>query len=733
MLSTARPVHAGVGRMTRADADPPVGSRVVRKLVRLVLIVLLGSAVLAAAVIALPLAARGLYRHATSSTAAPLAPLTSATEEGSTVYASDGSVLAVLRASVTRVPVPITSVPKVLIHAVLDTEDERFYEHGGIDVPSTLRALLSDSAGNSLQGGSTITQQLVKQVYLTSQRKLSRKIREAVIANRLQQKYTKSQILDAYLNTVYLGNSAYGVEAAAQAYWNESVRQLTLPQAAMLAGLIQDPTGYDPVTDPTGARTRRTEVLGRMLHYHDITTAQYDRANASPLPTSVTLTPAGLSGIDGYYVAQVESQLLGPDSPLGTTPAERYAALFEGGLQIYTNLNPAQQAAAESAVQSDTPANSSGYQEALVSIDPPTGDVTALIAGQDYTKEQFDVVTQGRRQPGSGFKIFTLLTALENGDNIFDPVDGTSPCAIPFPGNDSLLQNPAHNDEGDGASGVTTIEEATAQSLNCAYLRMAHQVGLPAVLATAEKLGIPASELTPYADDPSVVIGSAGVSQLQMADAYATLADNGVYHAPQFINKVVDRTGATIYAEPTSGAQVIPTDVVGEADAAFEAVVQNGTGTAAQVYGREVAGKTGTNSGPTDAWFNGFTPQLETTVWMGYPPADSVQLIVDGAQVYGGTYPARTVHDFLAAALANEPAEDFPPVDYSSLPPTQAVPEVTGSLPYAATQPTYVPSYPSYSYPTSTYPPVTSAVTTPVTTPPTSPPSTGRKKKGRSG
>jgi membrane peptidoglycan carboxypeptidase len=408
----------------------------VGKLLRLVVLVAVTSLLVAGVVVTVPTVVRAVYRHGSTTVADALPPLTSSYSEGSTVYASDGkTVLAVLRASKTQLPVKLDHVAPILIHAVLDTEDERFYEHGGIDLPSTIRALLSDSAGNNLQGGSTITQQLVKQVYLTPQRKLSRKIREAVIANRLEKLYTKNQILDAYLNTIYLGSGAYGVEAAAKAYWSETAAQLTLPQAALLAGLIQAPSGYDPIADPAAARARRTQVLGRMLHYKTIDRAQYRRANAAALPTTVTIKPVEISGPNGYYVAQVENQLLGPNSPLGATVDERRQVLFEGGLKIYTNLNLGAEAQAQAAVATETPVNSQGYVENLVSIDPSTGDVTALVAGPDYAVNSFDVVTQGHRQPGSGFKIFTLLAALQAGDSILDPVDGTAPCAIPIPGN----------------------------------------------------------------------------------------------------------------------------------------------------------------------------------------------------------------------------------------------------------------------------------------------------------
>ncbi len=706
-----------------------------RKLLRLVLLLGITGVLVAGVVVTIPTVVRDIYRHGSTTVAAVLPPLTSTFADGSTVYAADGTtVLAVLRASKTQLPVQLSAVAPILIHAVLDTEDERFYQHGGIDLPSTIRALLSDSAGNSLQGGSTITQQLVKQVYLTPQRKLSRKIREAVIADRLEKLYTKNQILDAYLNTIYLGSGAYGVEAAAEAYWSEKASQVTIPQAALLAGLIQAPSGYDPVTNPAAARARRTEVLGRMLHYHTIDRAQYDSANATALPTTGAITPAPLSGPYGYYVAQVESQLLGPGSPLGATRDERSQVLFEGGLSIYTNLDLPAEAEAQRAVAAETPYNTGGYVENLVSIDPSSGNVTTLVAGPDYATNQFDVVTEGHRQPGSGFKIFTLLAALQAGDNVLDPVDGKSPCAIPFPGNDGYLLKPATNDEGDAGAGETNILGATADSLNCAYLRIAHQIGIPAVIAMAEKLGLPRSEIGGYAETPSMVLGAIPVEPLQMAAAYATLAAGGVYHAPQFLNRVVDRTGTTIYQESTKGTTVLSPTVVAEADVAFQAVVEGGTGTAARIYGREVAGKTGTTSGPTDAWFNGYTPQLETTVWMGNPTTNS-QLVIDGVGVYGGTYPARTVQAFMAADLVGQPVETFPLVDYADLPRIAAVPEASAYNPYSTTIPTYRYSSPPTgstvpgSPPTAPTAPTSPVVTSPAGTSATTSPAKSRRHR----
>jgi penicillin-binding protein 1A len=553
---------------------------------------------------------------------------------------------------------------------VLDTEDHRFFIHGGFDIPSIARALAADSSGSGLQGGSTIAQQLVKQTYLTSERKLSRKIKEAVLADRLERKYSKDQILEAYLNTIYLGNGAYGVEAAANTYFGVHASQLTLAQAATLAGLIQNPSGYDPILQPAASRERRAQVLDRMRHYDDITATQEASANATPLPNAVVLPPVQSDPVSDYYVGEVVSQLLGPGSPLGGSYDQRYQAVFEGGLQIFTNLDPTIQAAAESAASHDTPANNRGFQQAMVAIDPSTGKVRAMVGGPNFNQDHYDVITQGTRQPGSGFKIFTLLAALAKGYSIFDTLDGQSPCAIDFPTDHDLVNHPAHNDEGDAGTGVLNLQQATALSVNCAYIRLAHEVGLGNIIAMAHSLGI-TSELPPY---PSIVIGSVAVHPIELAAAYAAVADNGVYHKPTFIDHVVDRSGADIYNGADPGHRVLPDQIAEEATVAFQSVVQSGTGTAASLGARPAAGKTGTTDNAVDAWFNGFTPQLEATVWMGNGHAEVPMTDVGGVpQVYGGTFPASTWHDFMSAALANQPVVGFTPPDFSQLPPPVCV------------------------------------------------------------
>jgi penicillin-binding protein 1A len=613
----------------------------------------------------------GLLHDTASAVEMPLPPLGSTIQEGSTVFAADGkTVLSVLSGPEFRVPVALSRVSKVAVKAVLDTEDHRFYIHGGFDIPSTIRALAADSsAGGGLQGGSTITQQLVKQLYLTSQRTITRKIKEAVIADRLERRYTKDEILDAYLNTIYFGNGAYGIEAAAHLYFGVHASALDLPDSALLAGMIQDPAGYDPILQPEAARDRRTTVLAHMEHYGDITSAQDAAADRMPLPTTLIRPPTAGDHITNYYVEQVKNQLLADGSPLGSTYQQRYQALFEGGLKIYTNLDPNLQSLAETTIARDTPPNSRGFQEAMVVIDPASGRVRAMVGGTGVNYSDYDVVTDGQRQPGSGFKIFTLLAALERGYSIYDTLDGDSPCAIRFPGDADLVAHPAKNDEGPGG-GIMTLLDATARSVNCAYIRLGHEVGLENIISMARRLGVTAA-LNPY---PSMIIGSIPVRPIEMASAYATLADDGVYHAPSFVDRVIDRSGSTIYAAKVTAKRVLAPEIAREATAAFQQVVQGGTGTAAQLGGRPVAGKTGTTDSNADAWFNGYTPQLEATVWMGNVSADVPMLDVGGVPaVYGGTFPAITWRDFMASALADQPVLAFPPLDPALLPPPRYI------------------------------------------------------------
>jgi penicillin-binding protein 1A len=707
----------------------------VPKLLRLLLIALVGGVCLAVGVAGLAFPVNAMINGATSSIPNPLLDIFKQQAEVSTVYAADGSVLAVLSAAINRTPVTLDQVPDVLIDAVVDTEDSRFYTHGGIDVKSTVRALASDvKSGATVQGASTITQQLVKTVLNTPEKTLSRKVKDAVIAQRLEQRYTKNQILEAYLNAIYFGNGAYGVQAAAQTYFNENVEQVTTVQAALLAGMIRDPEGYDPILNPNDSRARRNFVLQRMVIQGDIPQAEATTLSAEPIPTAITVPKGAATTSEDYYVEQVKQILLNQSSTLGNTYSERYNELFEGGLKIYTNLDPRLQSDADHAVASDFPAYDAnhGFGLALASIDPSNGDVRAIVGGPGFNKLQYDLATQNNpgRQPGSGFKLFTLLAAYEAGDNPNDTVDGSQPCAVPFGNDISLLKSPIHNDANE-SYGVISVTTALANSVNCAFIRIAATIGLQKVADMAHRLGL--SENFPL--HPSMVIGSEETSVLEMANAYATVADDGVYHAPTFINHIVDSTGDTIFTESTAGKRVLAPQIAREAIQTMRAVVEYGTGVAANLPNREVAGKTGTTESNTDAWFNGITPQLTTSVWMGdingrLPMVYPNTLVAE----FGADTPTQVWRDYTAAALANAPAINFalptgtPPGTYIGGPPSSVFLGPTGSTLYTPsytapasggfTTPTGVPPAtappPSYSAPPPTQPTIT-------VTPPTRP------------
>jgi penicillin-binding protein 1A len=622
-------------------------------------------------VVGLAVSVTTIVRRGATSIPLPVTDINAPQSQRSIIYAADGSVLAVLHASENRSPVTINQVPSDVINAVVDVEDARFFTHGAVDLKSTVRALASNvDAGGVREGGSTITQQLVKNIFLTPKRNLDRKIKEAFIADRVEKTYSKMQILQAYLNTIYFGNGAYGVEAAAETYFNETIGQVNPAQAAFLAGIISDPVGYDPILNPEASRDRRDYALDRMAHYGHLSQQEADALKQTPLPTVLYQSQGTTDTRDDYYVEQVKQILLNQSTTLGATYSERYNALFGGGLRIYTNLDPRLQSVAETAVGKDIPANSQGFTGALASVEPATGQVRAIVGGPGFEVYQYDLATQAYRQPGSGFKLFTLLAAYEAGYGPTDTVNGASPCAVDFPTDHDLLTNPIHNDEGQ-ALGPISLTQATADSVNCAFIRLAHQVGLPAVVNMAHRLGL--SEAFPLY--PSVVIGGAnGVTVLEMADAYATLADDGVYHPPAFIDHITDSTGKTVYQSNYAGTRVLAPQISRMAVQTLSAVVQDGTGTAAALPDRPVVGKTGTTENNTNAWFNGITPQLATSVWMGDPKANTPMYDVGGITVFGGTYPARIWHDYTEAALLGQPAIPFPAPDQSAVPPSRYIP-----------------------------------------------------------
>lgn len=690
--------------------------RTVRSLARLVVVLGISGALLGALLVAISYSAGRLVNGVATSREQPLADLVTRAALPSVIYGANGQVLATLRSAQSRQPVTLDKVSPLIVSAVLDTEDHSFWVHGGVDVESIARAFLADiKAGGAVQGGSTIAEELAKIAYLSDEKTLVRKVQQAVLAERLEQKHTKAQILDAYLNTVYLGSGAYGVQAAAEEYFGTSAARVDLSQAALLAGLIQAPSGYDPIYNPSGAKLRRSEVLSRMVHYKSVTQAAASKADNAPLPTALH----GARDIPytdyGYYVSEVVNELLA-NPALGATQAEREETLFSGGLKIYTNEVPSLQSYSTQVATEDIPSALQDVVAAFAVINPSNGDVEALVGGASGKQAYFDDAVQGERQPGSGFKLFTLLAALESGYDVYDSILATSPCAIRFPGVPSQygysLQNPLHNDPGD-PNGAVTIVEATALSINCAYLRLGNVVGLQKVIDVARSLGLSDPTLNP--SNPSLVIGTEAVKPIEMAAAYAAVADGGIYHKPSFIQKVVAPGGQTIYNGESVGKRVFSEQVAAEAMVALEAVVQYGTGTAAALPNMAVAGKTGTTSNSVDAWFNGITPTLVSSVWIGNP-AGEVPMYVDGVEVYGASYPTQIWHDVMAYALQNvaytpfpSPQPDLmPPVEYIDTPALQQNDLIShGELPPPPT-----------TAPTTTAPTTTSSKTTATTATP---------------
>jgi membrane peptidoglycan carboxypeptidase len=576
----------------------------------------------------------------------------------------------------------LSDIPAVVIKAVLDAEDKNFWYHGPIDLPGIVRAAEQDVAHHGIvQGGSTITQQLVKNQVLTPKRTFTRKITEVIDSYRLFNKMSRSQILLDYLNTVYFGEGAYGVQAAAGVYFGTTVENLDAGQAAYLAGLIRDPAlGYP--ANAQAAEARRNEVIDAMVADHNlspsITPAQAVFYKAEPVPTQVhppaqqTYSP---------FVTEVVQYLLG-DPALGATQALRYNELFKGGLQIYSTFNPALQADANQAVAKILPNTQGKFTAALVAMNPTNGYVEALVPGNPASNQGYDVATGyggSGRQPGSSYKGIVMAAALENGFSPNDYVDGTSPCVfnMPYP------QKPYVANNAEPGYGTITIQQALTDSVNCAFIRIGLAVGDARIASQAKAMGIndplginpslPGSPTTPILPVPSIAIGSEVATPLEIASVYATIDDGGVYHTPVFVRKVYTSklAGHQLLVDNTAlkGRQVEPTIDAEIETQMLEQVIEYGTGTAAQLPGRPAAGKTGTTDSLVDAWFTGYTPQLVASVWMGDPLGEVPMYDVGGVDVYGGTYPAEIWRQFMMSALSGQPVIPFRTVPSGEIPP----------------------------------------------------------------
>jgi penicillin-binding protein 1A len=557
-------------------------------------------------------------------------------EQNGYIYDSTGKrVLAVLRGSEARVLVDSAEIAPVMKQAIVAIEDQRFFEHRGVDIHGIMRAVWQDVRNKKVvQGGSTITQQFVKNTYVRSSRTISRKLKEAALAWQLEQVWPKDRILTAYLNTIYFGNGAYGIEQAARVYFGHGASALTLAEAALLAGIPADPSLYNPVTNPKTTYRRRREVLQAMLDQKDITYNEFRLANRTPLPKPEDIHLPGTRGPAQYFVDYVKQQLV-----------DHYGSgkVFGGGLKVKTTIDLGLQERARKAIAKVLTAPD-GPAAALVAIDPRDGRVLAMVGGDNYRKSQFNLAVQGERQPGSAFKPFALATALEQG---IAPSTVLVSKQVAIPLGDKMYY--VHNYEGSNL-GAIDLTTATIYSDNTVYAQLTRIVQPKAVVATARRLGI-TSPLQGYF---SIALGGEAVNPLEMARAYAAFADGG----KRIDGSIIGNRPRVIVSVNGKKNAPKPRQVLSEQNAELinqilQQVVQSGTGQRAQLADRRpVAGKTGTTENYGDAWFVGYTPQLVVAVWVGYPNRLVPMLTqFHGDAVAGGTLPALISKGFMEKAL----------------------------------------------------------------------------------
>ena len=560
----------------------------------------------------------------------------------SVIYASNGTTqLAVLRGSESRVLVPtIDGIAPIMRQAIVSVEDQRFYENKGVDLRGIARAVWQDlRSGKVVEGGSTITQQFVKNAYIRNQRTLGRKVREAALAWQLTQRWSKDRILLAYLNTIYFGNGAYGIQQAALTYFRIGARHLDLAQSALLAGIPADPSAYDPVTSPAEARARRHEVLLMMVKQQKITVAQLRHADKEPLPRAEDVRLPANGVLAPYFVNYVKDQLV---AQYGTR------RVFGGGLHVTTTIDLGLQNIARAAIKKILP-NPDGPAAALVAIDPRDGSVKAMFGGTNFRTSQFNLATQAERQPGSSFKPIVLATALHEGLSPLTSFD-SKPVTI-FTGDRYWHVT---NYESDYV-GRSNLADGMVHSDNAVYAQLTQLAEPKHIVTMAHALGV-RSHLDPFF---SIGLGALAVNPLDMTRAYATIANDGQRvdssifgDHPRVVLEVKDVRSGKTHGNAPIAHEALTSSEARTLTSILQRVVTSGTGVRAALPDRPVAGKTGTTDNYGDAWFVGYTPQLVVAVWVGYPNELKPMLTEFGGKpVAGGTLPAEIWKEFMTGAL----------------------------------------------------------------------------------
>jgi penicillin-binding protein 1A len=566
---------------------------------------------------------------------------------GTKVYDDNDEIITELHVE-RRIFVPLAHIPQTLRDAIIATEDRRFYSHFGVDPIGIARAVWQNyRRGRIVEGGSTITQQLTKVLFLTPDKSLERKIKEAVLALELERRYSKDRILEMYLNQVYFGNGAYGVEAAARTYFGKSVGELTVREAALLAGLPRAPSSYSPFEHGEVAKRRREVVLRRMVEYGVLQDAEAKRLAR----TDLGLIPPERRRTTGQYFLEYVQQTL----------EGKYGAdmVFKGGLNVYTTLNPTMQLAAEQALRDGLKAlegrtvkgKTVDHPEgAIVTIEPQTGYVRAMVGGYDFFRSEFNRAVQARRQPGSAFKPFVYMAALEAG---FTPASRVEDAPVSYAvGPNGQSWKPDNYDR--KYRGQTTLQQAVEESVNIVTVKVQERVGLGKTIQVARRFGIS----SPLHMNLSLALGTSDLTLLELTSAYGALANQGEWLAPVTVRYITDSQGKLLEEHVAEPREAVSPETAYVMTHMLRGVVERGTGIAAKVLGRPIAAKTGTTNDYSNAWFVGFTPRLATGVWVGYDRPRSLGKDETGSRVAVPIWVS-----YMSKVLGDSPREDFPVPD----------------------------------------------------------------------